>query len=214
MPILVNGGVNKFSLPPNVHAYRYSPVKNQLVALGSKSIFILSPTKSIWEEVKIITDDVPDLNELAKIDWSPDGRWLAFSIDAYKGLESGKEGVYIMGTSCFSQPNACAAQSKRIAKSFANILVWTPENNLALVDWMMNNGSTIDVYDVTSMVKTKSYELNPSDGTISFVEWSPENDWIALQQDNATGITLLSVDQKTNKIIPDCDTGASWIKIP
>jgi hypothetical protein len=90
---LVSSDANKFLLPPDTHAYRYSPARNQLIALGPKSIFILSLPENVWEEMQIIKNDVPDLNELARISWSPDGRWLALS-RCHKGLESGKEGIY------------------------------------------------------------------------------------------------------------------------
>ncbi len=208
---IVSGDVNKFLLPPDSHAYRYSPIKNQLVAVGAKSIFILSLLENTWEEIEIIKDDVPDLNELGNISWSPNGKWLAFTIDAYKGLESGKEGLYVIETSCFTTSNSCSMQMTRIAKVLANILTWTPEDNLAIVDWSQNNGSVIDVYDVQSAKKIKSYEANPSDGTIFVVAWSPDSDWIAIQQDYTEETTLLSLDGEPQKIIQGCDGSAFWI---
>lgn len=153
-------------------------------------------------------DILPDTNDLTiqQISRSMDGNKFAFYTRYVRGPKP-IEGLYVIDKSCLSSPEKCLSDTnKLVSEPYGSApITWMSNGNLAVADWSKNSGANINVYDIPnkrSVVKT--IKLNPADGQIVSLFWSPDNTSIAIQQFNSNYITLLSINGTIENKIDGC----------
>jgi len=125
----------------------------RFVACGCNSGLVRVYDAQTLEMVELIHGDVDEVKAVA---WSPDGKWLAF------------DDLYAI---CLWSP--VDGTTKRIEKDVrgARKISWSPESS-----HLATAGGQVRIVDVnTGNVAT----LSRQDLNLSYVDWSPDGDWIA-----------------------------------
>jgi len=145
--------------------------------------------------------------------WSPDGKWLLFYEVAACGGCSFHEERYVMDMSCLSDLSTCRDAIRPLSspggENFVTSSSWTPDSHLA---WILSN--EIEVYDVESGQRLRTYYADPNGGKISQVAWSPDSKWIAIRQDNLPGMLVLSTQGNESLHLNIDVSNPFWISVP
>lgn len=168
-------------------------------------------------EIQVLLDCSEDWSEPFEcfvLDWSPDGRWIAFYADQDKsGTQNPQNGTYLLDASCISQPSTCKSVKYQILGGSA-ALSWSPDGDqLAIVSGWMGN-DLFQIFDVTSWSFVQEFLTGKN---ITSITWSPDRDWIVYTTDNELGLlspyTGETIAQR--RLNPDSHTEiASRLTIP
>lgn len=96
--------------------------------------------------------------------------------------------------SCVSEPSTCQAKTRRLpvekleGERGNRIISWTTESNLArAID------NRIEVYDVNNGQRIHTFELDPAGGDIYSMAWSPDGNWVVVDQLDSPGALAIPV---------------------
>lgn len=106
--------------------------------------------------------------------WSPDGRWIAFTLDRPFNMSSSvEEGIYLLDTGCLADPERCDDSLHGPIAPAGWLYAWGPGLNQIT----MNSRNEIMIYDIEASAWTTLVESLKG---ASEMAWSPDGSALAI----------------------------------
>lgn len=171
----------------------WSPDGTQLAYPCENHISIIAIAgENVTSISSILPANVKKENEIDRIAWSPDGKYLSFYI--LKPFMSGpsdpfsiEASPYLISSECPDNASTCKVAPTSLGVKGTSISRWTPDNLLAVfhmsgtysdVDGIVDyNDSRFNLFDPITKKIVRSIVM-PVDLPISSFAWSPDNKWI------------------------------------
>jgi len=183
----------------------WSPNGSQIAFINQQEgILILTLSDGSFRNIPVTSNETGATELGPFISWSFDDEWISFYLMFTSGPEV-VDGLYALETSCFDSPETCQAQLRTvIADPFlAGPIAWTLDGDLAVVDRSVNNGEFINIYDRDGRI-IRDYSFDESFGPITYLSWSPMNDWFIVNDSHRNPI-LVSVDGQRQILLRNCE---------
>ncbi len=159
--------------------------------------------------------------------WSPDGRWIAYfdityGADTVPGEMDPGDGLYLVETSCLSEPDTCRAKARGPFQGnlwLQGPYSWSPDSQYLAILSRHFTGPII----IFSVKKGTFHSLSTTAGySIEGLAWSPNGKWIAFnsratEESQLAGIFLAPVDGTTPVILLDDSRDSEvmfWLTVP
>ena len=161
-------------------------------------------------------DKLPTISGYSDLRWSPDGKWLAYY--RWNASPPGDAvSVMVMDLSCVSDATHCIDKTYQLFTVLWHVsMTWTPGGHLAIIRDPFTDGHIISIYEIrnNNPVLLQTLHADRQAGRITGMAWSPDDKWVAVNQEDGEGILLLPVSGGEPIRLEVPGTVETWLIVP